>query len=113
MLKLNVTTIEKNAASYYTDPTGKYIRKTDTSNLVFTNVPLLYKNKPSQACERPPLNFHPTTYQNKKACNYVRKPDYFTPVSQASPNRYYYYQNSPFSRLTNHYKQSPNGNALL
>ena len=113
MLKLNVTTIEKNAASYYTDPTGKYIRKTDTSNLVFTNVPLLYKNKPSQACERPPLNFYPTTYQNKKACNYVRKPDYFTPVSQASPNRYYYYQNSPFSRLTNHYKQSPNGNALL
>ena len=93
ILKLNVTTIEKNAASYYKTSLGK--------------------NKPSQSCERPPLNFRPTTYQNKKACNYVRKPDYFTPVSQASPNRYYYYQNSPFSRLTNHYKQSPNGNALL
>jgi len=93
ILKLNVTTIEKNAASYYNKP--------------------LDKNKPSQSCERPPLNFRPTTYQNKKACNYVGKPDYFTPVSQASPNRYYDYLKSPFSRLTNHYKQSPNGNALL
>uniref|UniRef100_A0A6C0JI52 Uncharacterized protein n=1 Tax=viral metagenome TaxID=1070528 RepID=A0A6C0JI52_9ZZZZ len=113
ILKLNVTTIEKNAASYYTNPAGKYIRKTDTSNLVFTNVPFLYKNKPAQSCERPPLNFSPTTFQNKKECRYVRKPDYFTPVSQASPYRYYYYQNPVFSRLTNHYKQSPNGNALL
>jgi len=93
MLKLNVTTIEKNAASY--------------------NKNLLGKNKPAQHCEKPPLNFHPTTFQNKKACNYVKKPDYFTPVSQASPYRYYYYQNSPFSRLTNHYRQSPKGNTLL
>jgi hypothetical protein len=93
ILKLNVTTIEKNAASYYKSSLGK--------------------NKPAQSCERPPLNFTPTTYQNKKSCTYVRKPDYFTPVSEASPYRYYYYQNSPFSRLTNHYKQSPNGNALL
>ena len=93
MLKLNVTTIEKNAASY--------------------NKNLLGKNKPAQHCEKPPLNFHPTTFQNKKACNYVKKPDYFTPVSQASPYRYYYYQNSPFSRLTNHYRQSPNSNSLL
>jgi len=93
ILKLNVTTIEKNAASY--------------------NKNYLGKNKPSQSCERPPQNFHPTTYQNKKTCNYVRKPDYFTPVSQANPYRYYNYQKSPFSRLTNHYKQSPNGNALL
>ena len=93
MLKLNVTTIEKNAASY--------------------NKNLLGKNKPAQHCEKPPLNFHPTTFQNKKACNYVKKPDYFTPVSQASPYRYYYYQNSPFSRLTNHYRQSPNSNTLL
>jgi hypothetical protein len=93
MLKLNVTTIEKNAASY--------------------NKNLLGKNKPAQHCEKPPLNFHPTTFQNKKACNYVKKPDYFTPVSQASPYRYYYYQNSPFSRLTNHYRQSPKGNSLL
>jgi hypothetical protein len=93
MLKLNVTTIEKNAASYYKKRPNK--------------------NKPSQSCERPPLNFFSTTYQNKKMCNYVRKPDYFTPVSQASPYRYYYYQNSPFSRLTNHYRQTPNSNALL
>ena len=93
ILKLNVTTIEKNAASYNKNPLGK--------------------NKSSQYCERPPINFFPSTYQNKKVCNYIRKPDYFTPVSQASPYRYYYYQNSPFSRLTNHYKQSPNGNTLL
>jgi len=93
ILKLNVTTIEKNAASYHKNPLGK--------------------NKSSQYCERPPINFFPSTYQNKKVCNYVRKPDYFTPVSQASPYRYYYYQNSPFSRLTNHYKQSPNSNSLL
>lgn len=112
-LKLNVTTIEKNAASYYTNSAGKYISKSNTSDLVFTNVPFLYKNKPSQRCEPPPLNFSPTTYQNKKACNYVRKPDYFTPVSKASPYRYYYYYNSPFSRLTNHYRQSPNSNTLL
>jgi len=93
ILKLNVTTIEKNAASY--------------------NKNLLYKNKPSQQCEKPPLNFYPSTFQNKKICNYVTKHDYFTPVSQASPYRYYYYQNSPFSRLTNHYRQSPNSKALL
>jgi len=93
MLKLNVTTIEKNAASY--------------------NKNFIGKNKPAQQCEKPPLNFHPTTFQNKKMCNYVKKPDYFTPVSQASPYRYYYFQNSPFSRLTNHYRQSPNSNSLL
>jgi hypothetical protein len=117
-LKLNVTTIEKNAASYYTNPAGKYINKSNVSDLVFTNVPFLYKNKPAPQCESPPLNFHPTTYQNKKACRYVRKPEYFTPVSQASPYRYNYYDNypfykSPFSRLTNHYRQTPNSNTLL
>jgi hypothetical protein len=117
-LKLNVTTIEKNAASYYTNPAGKYINKSNVSDLVFTNVPFLYKNKPAKYCESPPLNFYPTTYQNKKACRYVRKPDYFTPVSQASPYRYNYYDNypfykSPFSRLTNHYRQTPNSNTLL
>lgn len=127
MLKLNVTTIEKNAASYYTNPAGKYIRKTDTSNLVFSNVPFLYKNKPAQYCERPPLNFYPTTYQNKKACRYIKKPDYFYPVSQSSPYKYLFavknpldngivaqgFLNPPFSRLTNHYRQSPNSNTLL
>ena len=113
ILKLNVTTIEKNAASYYTNAAGKYINKSSTSDLVFTNIPYLYKNKPSKSCESPPLNFYPTTFQNKKACRYVRKPEYFTPLSQASPYRYEFYYNSPFSRLTNHYRQSPNSNALL
>jgi hypothetical protein len=112
-LKLNVTTIEKNAASYYTNAAGKYINKSSTSDLVFTNIPYLYKNKPSKSCESPPLNFYPTTFQNKKACRYVRKPEYFTPLSQASPYRYEFYYNSPFSRLTNHYRQSPNSNTLL
>jgi hypothetical protein len=119
ILKLNVTTIEKNAASYYTDPAGKYIRKTDTSNLVFTNVPFLYKNKSPRQCDNPFYNFYPTTYQNKKACRYARKPDYFTPVSQNSPYKYLFtlsngisngFLNPTFSRLTNHYRQSPNSN---
>jgi hypothetical protein len=114
MLKLNVTTIEKNASSYYTNSAGKYVSKsTNTSNLLLKNIPFLYKNKSGQYCEKPPLNFHPITFQNKKACNYVKNKEYFTPLSQASPYRYYYYQNSPFSRLTNHYKQSPNTNSLL
>lgn len=89
---MNVTTIEKNAA---------------------VNAPFLYKNKPSQPCEKPPLNFFPSTYQNKKICRYLGNPNYFTPVSQNSPYRYDNFINSPFSRLTNHYKQSPNGTALL
>jgi hypothetical protein len=84
MLKLNVTTIEKNAASYRSSSLGK--------------------NKPAPSCEKPPLNFFPTTYQNNKACRYLRKSEYATSTLQA---------NSPFSRLTNHYRQSPNGNALL
>jgi hypothetical protein len=85
-------------------------RKLDAASY---NKNILGKNKQAQNCEKPPLNFYPSTFQNKKVCNYVKKPDYFTPVTQASPYRYYYYQNSPFSRLTNHYKQSPNGNSLL
>jgi hypothetical protein len=93
MLKLNVTTIEKNAASYYKN-----------SKL---------KNKSAQPCERPPLNFFPTTYQNNKACRYVKNTEYTRSLSQPSPYRYYYYQNPPFSRLTNHYRQSPNSNSLL
>jgi len=112
-LKLNVTTIEKNAASYYKNPAGKYINRSNVSDLVLTNIPFLYKNKPATYCESPPLNFYPTTYQNKKACRYIKKPEYFTPLSQASPYRYYFYYNSPFSRLTNHYRQSPNSNTLL
>ena len=112
-LKLNVTTIEKNAASYYTNPAGKYIGKSTASDLVFSNVPFLYKNKSAKSCDRPPLNFHPTTFQNKKACRYVRKPEYFTPVSQASPYRYEEYIKPVFARLTNHSRQTPNSNSLL
>jgi hypothetical protein len=93
ILKLNVTTIEKNAASYYRNSKGK--------------------NKSAQPCEKPPLNFFPTTYQNNKACSYNRNPEYSRSLSQPSPYRYYYYQNPPFSRLTNHYRQSPNSNSLL
>jgi hypothetical protein len=93
MLKLNVTTIEKNAASYYKTSLGK--------------------NKSSQPCEKPPLNFFPTTYQNNKACRYSRNPEYSRSLSQPSPYRYYYYQNPPFSRLTNHYRKTPNSNSLL
>jgi hypothetical protein len=119
MLKLNVTTIEKNAASYYTNSAGKFIGKGNKSDLVFSNVPFLYKNK-APKCEVPPLNFYPTTYQNKKACYYLRKPDYNTPKSQGSPYRYLYtlenggewgYFNPV--RPSNHYSQSPRGNALL
>ena len=118
ILKLNVTTIEKSAASYYKNPAGKYINRSNVSDLVLSNIPFLYKNKPAPQCESPPLNFYPTTFQNKKACRYVKEPTYFTPASQASPYRYSYYYNypyynSPFSRLTNHYRQSPNSNALL
>jgi hypothetical protein len=82
ILKLNVTTIEKNAY----------------------NTPFLYKNKPAPPCEKPPLNFFPTTYQNNKACRYLRNANYSSSILQL---------NSPFSRLTNHYRQSPNGKALL
>jgi len=92
ILKLNVTTIEKNAA---------------------VNAPFLYKNKPTQPCEQPPLNFFPTTFKNKKLCRYVGKPEYFTPVSQNSPYRYDSFIKSAFSRYSNHYRQSPNGAALL
>ena len=118
-LKLNVTTIEKNAASYYTNSSGKFIGKSNTSDLVFSNVPFIYKNK-SQKCEKPPLNFYPTTYQNKKSCYYIRKPEYNTPKSQGSPYRYLYslengtgwgYLNPV--RPSNHYRQSPNSNTLL
>jgi hypothetical protein len=105
ILKLNVTTIEKNAASFYTNPAGKITGEKYRANL--------YKNKSAQYCEKPPLNFHPTIFQNKKSCNYAKSNEYFTPVSQSSPYRYYYYKNSPFSRLTNHYKQSPNSGSLL
>jgi hypothetical protein len=95
ILKLNVNTITKNAASFYKNP--------------------IYKNK-APPCERPPLNFYPTTFQNKKACNYVNKPEYFTPNSKNNTYRYLYspgwgYLNP--ARPSNHYRQSPNSNALL
>ena len=110
ILKLNVTTIEKNAASYYTNQYGKVVSKNNAAGLVFTNVPFLYKNKPA-GCDRPPLNFYPSTFQNKKLCRYVNKPEYFTPVSQASPYRYEEYIKPVAS--SNHYKQSPNSTTLL
>lgn len=118
-LKLNVTTIEKNAASYYTNPSGKFIGKSSASDLVFSNIPFLYKNK-APKCDPPPLNFYPTTFQNKKACNYIGKPEYNVPKSQSSPYRYLYsvengtgwgYLNPV--RPSNHYRQSPNGSVLL
>ena len=120
MLKLNVTTIEKNAASYYTNAVGKYVGKRGASELVSTNIPFLYKNKPSQYCEKPPLNFRPTTFQNKKACRYIGKPEFYTPVSQGAPYRYLYslengdgygYIKPVFP--SNHFRQSPNSTTLL
>jgi hypothetical protein len=114
MLKLNVTTIEKNAASYYADSVGKLISKNNSSELITTNIPYLYKNK-APGCNQPPI----FPFQNKKACRYVRKPDYYTPVSQGSPNRYLYSvngQNYGYYKpviSSNHYKQTPNSNTLL
>jgi hypothetical protein len=114
MLKLNVTTIEKNAASYYTNSVGKLISKNNSEELLETNVPYLHKNK-APPCNQPPI----FPFQNKKACRYVRKPEYYTPVSQASPYRYLYSVNGqnygyykPI-RSSNHYKQTPNSNTLL
>uniref|UniRef100_A0A6C0DK72 Uncharacterized protein n=1 Tax=viral metagenome TaxID=1070528 RepID=A0A6C0DK72_9ZZZZ len=115
ILKLNVTTIEKNAASYYTNSAGKFIGKSTPSDIVLTNVPYLYKNK-APVCNQPPI----FPFQNKKACRYIRKPEYYTPVSQGSPYRYLYYSENSTGygyfnpvKPSNHYRQSPNSNSLL
>ena len=55
-LKLNVTTIEKNAASYYRNSAGQIISKNNIANLVPSNIPFLYKNKPSTSCNAPSVN---------------------------------------------------------
>jgi hypothetical protein len=78
-LKLNVTTIETNAAS-------------------FNNKNILYKNKASH-CGNPPI----CPFQNQRICNYKRLPTYNVPNVQPSPYRYY--MGTIFS--TNHFSQSP------
>ena len=78
-LKLNVTTIETNAAS-------------------FNNKNILYKNKASH-CGNPPI----CPFQNQKSCKYSNLPSYNTPNVQPSPYRYY--MGTVFS--TNHFSQSP------
>ena len=79
-LKLNVTTIETNAAS-------------------FNNKNVLYKNKASH-CNNPPI----CPFQNQKSCKYARLPSYNKSNVQPSPYRYYI--GTVFS--TNHFAQSPN-----
>jgi hypothetical protein len=97
-LKLNVTTIETNAASYYTNSAGQIISKNNIANLVPNNVPFLLKNKVPN-CNNP--NILP--FQNKKACYYNKLKNYYTPNSQQSPYRYY--PGIVFS--SNHFAQSP------
>jgi hypothetical protein len=79
-LKLNVSTIESNAASL---------------NRNYIN---LKKQKDSQ-CNNPPIR----QFQNKKACQNLGT-NYFIPASQQSPYRYY-----PAGNVfpSNHYGQSP------
>jgi len=78
-LKLNVTTIETNAAS-------------------FNNKNILYKNKASN-CNTPVI----CPFQNQKSCKYKTMPTYNTLNVQPSPYRYY--PGTIFS--TNHFSQSP------
>jgi hypothetical protein len=97
-LKLNVTTIEKNAASYYTNSAGQIISKNNIADLIPNNVPYLYKNK-APICNNPSI----FQFQNKKSCSYKQLKNYNNPISQPGPYRYY--PGTVFS--TNHFSQSP------
>jgi hypothetical protein len=93
-LKLNVTTIETNAASFHRNNANLSFAQLNAGSK--TETPFILKNKSSK-CGNPPI----IRYQNKKAC-YLGE-QYRTPISQPSPYRFY--PGTVFS--SNHFAQSP------
>jgi hypothetical protein len=93
-LKLNVDTIETNAASFNRNNANLSFAQINGSSK--TEIPFILKNKSSK-CGNPPI----IRYQNKKAC-YLGE-QYRTPISQPSPYRFY--PGTVFS--SNHFAQSP------
>jgi hypothetical protein len=93
-LKLNVDTIETNAASFNRNNANLSFAQVNGSSK--TEIPFILKNK-SSPCNSPPI----IRFQNKKAC-YLGE-QYRTPISQPSPYRFY--PGTVFS--SNHFAQSP------
>ena len=93
-LKLNVNTIETNAASFNRNNANLSFAQVNGGSK--TEIPFILKNK-SSPCGNPPI----IRFQNKKAC-YLGE-QYRTPISQPSPYRFY--PGTVFS--SNHFAQSP------
>jgi hypothetical protein len=93
-LKLNVDTIETNAASFNRNNANLSFAQINGSSK--TEIPFILKNK-SAPCNIPAI----MPFQNKKAC-YLGE-QYRTPISQPSPYRFY--PGTVFS--SNHFNQEP------
>jgi hypothetical protein len=94
ILKLNVDTIETNAASFNRNNANLSFAQVNGSSNI--DIPFILKNK-SSPCNIPAI----MPFQNKKAC-YLGE-QYRLPISQPSPYRLY--PGTIFS--SNHFAQSP------
>ena len=100
MLKLNVDTIETNAASFNKNASGVKYTPNALINSSNTNIPFILKNKASK-CDQPPI----FPFQNHKAC-YLNS-SYATPNTPNVLNQPTAFTNQQSAFPTNHYGQSP------
>lgn len=105
MLKLNVDTIQTNAASFKKNDAGIAYTPNNLINYTNNNVPFMLKNKTSK-CGNPPI--YP--FQNHKAC--FLNTAYSTPNTPNILNQPTAFTNRQSAFPTNHFAQSPT-NALL
>lgn len=100
MLKLNVDTIETNAASFNKNEQGVKYTPNSLVHSSNTNIPFILKNKTSK-CNQPPI----FPFQNHKAC-YLNS-NYATPNTPNVLNQPTVFTNQQSAFPTNHFGQSP------
>ena len=105
ILKLNVDTIQTNAASFSKNDAGIPYTSSNLLNYQNNNVPFILKNKTSK-CGNPPI----FPFQNHKACFLSKL--YSTPNTPNILNQPTAFTNRQSAFPTNHFAQSP-VNALL
>jgi hypothetical protein len=105
ILKLNVDTIQTNAASFSKNDAGIPYTSSNLLNYQYNNVPFMLKNKSSK-CGNPPI----FPFQNHKAC-YLSKL-YSTPNTPNILNQPTAFTTQQSAFPTNHFAQSPT-NTLL
>jgi hypothetical protein len=109
MLKLNVNTIETNAASFDKNAAGNYLTATDLAQGSDSRVPFILKNK-APVCNRADYFGNPFFFQgqhqNHKMCYLTQ--EYYTPNTPNILNQPTRFTNAQPAFSSNHFSQSPN-----